>query len=135
MSERALLPQPGDRFELGSNDAGVMPGLISGGRCAVLRHVGSEEGLGDAVRYVRPSVRLAWRDVAGEGRAFVAEPFAPGQAQERGLTVGATTVPAANRTAVDLTIEGWQWLGLPIELAERGVSDSVRSLAAFALPR
>jgi hypothetical protein len=98
---------------------------------------GSEQRLGESLRTVRPAVRLARHDgqPGDEARAFLVEPFAPGQARERGLTVAAASVAAADRTAVNRAIDGWRWLGLPVELAERGLAGSVRSLAAFSLPR
>lgn len=34
------------------NQSGVTPFVIEGGRCAVLRHTGSDESLGAAVRYI-----------------------------------------------------------------------------------
>lgn len=34
------------------NEAGVIPAVIPGGRCAVLRQVGGDDGLGEAVRYL-----------------------------------------------------------------------------------
>jgi hypothetical protein len=94
-----------------------------------------EQRLGEAVRFVRPTVRLAWRSLEpADGHAFVVEPFAASHSPERGLTVAATSVATADKTAVSRAVEGWQWLGLPFDLAERGLADSVRSLAAFALP-
>ncbi|HEX4962171.1 MAG TPA: hypothetical protein VF173_15150 [Thermoanaerobaculia bacterium] len=90
--------------------------------------------LGQAVRYVRPAARLAWRQGGREGeRAFRLAPLAPGQAESRGLTVGATTVAAADTEAERFTVAGWEWIGLPVELAEAGLKISLRSLAAFAL--
>ena len=52
----------------------------------------------------------------------------------RGATVVAGGVTRADREATDLTIAGHEWVGLPVELAETGLRDSLRSLAAFALP-
>lgn len=37
---------------IASNETGVTAGLIPGGRCAVLRHRGSDDALGEAVRYL-----------------------------------------------------------------------------------
>ena len=89
----------------------------------------------EAVRYVRPAARLAWPDEAGNGRAFHVDPWAPGQAPARGLTVGAATVAAADAEAARATVAGQEWIGLPVELAEAGLRSSLRSLAAFALAR
>jgi hypothetical protein len=99
-----------------------------------------EDRLGEAVRSVRPAARLAWRGPgpgtkpAGE-RAFDLAPFAPGQQPSRGLTVRSNAVAAADAEAAGRTVEGWEWIGLPVELAEAGLRTSPRSLAAFALPR
>ncbi len=91
--------------------------------------------LGEAIHYVRPAARLAWRGEAKLGeRAFRLAPFAPGLAAARGATVGASSVARADREATDLAIAGWEWVGLPVELAELGLQGSLRSLAAFALP-
>jgi len=88
------------------------------------------------VRYARPAARLAWQQEGREGeRAFHLAPLAPGQAAPRGLTVGAATVAAADTEATSRAIAGWEWIGLPVELAEAGLKISLRSLAAFALPR
>jgi hypothetical protein len=97
---------------------------------------GAAQGrLGEAVRYVRPAARLGRRGEAGLGEpAFRLDPFAPGQPPARGLTVAGGSVGAANREATDRAIAGWEWIGLPLELAESGLSHSLRSLAAFALP-
>ncbi len=38
--------------EIAANDEGVTAGVIPGGRCAVLRHVGGEDTLPDAVRHL-----------------------------------------------------------------------------------
>ncbi len=38
--------------QIAPNSAGVVAKIIPGGRCAVLRHVGTEDGLGDAVSYL-----------------------------------------------------------------------------------
>jgi hypothetical protein len=103
---------------------------------AVLPAAGPQDRLGEAVRYVRPAARLAWRDAErGSDRAFHLAPFAPGQAVPRGLTVGATAVAAADAEAARRAVAGWEWIGLPVELAEAGLRISLRSLAAFALPR
>jgi|GEM_PF-3343022 len=97
---------------------------------------GPQDRLGDAVRYVRPAARLAWRDREGDGeRAFHLAPAAPGAAASRGLTVSSTAVAAADAEASRRAIAGWEWIGLPVELAEAGLRISPRSLAAFALPR
>ena len=91
--------------------------------------------LGQAVHYVRPAARLAWRAGGREGEsAFRLAPPAPGQGDSRGLTVGAATVAGADAEAARLTVGGWEWIGLPVELAEAGLKNSLRSLAAFALP-
>jgi len=85
---------------------------------------------------VRPAVRLAWRDPGHAGeRAFDLAPVAPGRQSARGITVSSTTVAAADAEAVGRAIAGWEWIGLPVELAETGLRISLRSLAAFALPR
>jgi len=89
----------------------------------------------EAVRYVRPAARLAWPDEAGNGRAFHVDPWVPGQAPARGLTVGAATVAAADAEAARAAVAGREWIGLPVELAEAGLRISLRSLAAFALSR
>jgi len=97
---------------------------------------GPPDRLGDAVRYVRPAARLAWRDREGNGeRAFHLAPAAPGAAASQGLTVSSTTVAAADAEAARRAVSGWEWIGLPVELAEAGLRISLRSLAAFALPR
>jgi AraC family transcriptional regulator len=44
------------------NDAGIVIKTIPGGRCAVLRHVGSEDSFGDAVSYLYAS----WLPQSGE---------------------------------------------------------------------
>jgi len=51
------------------------------------------------------------------------------------LTVRATTPAAADAEAAGRAVAGWEWIGLPVELAEAGLRTSLRSLAAFALPR
>jgi peptidoglycan/xylan/chitin deacetylase (PgdA/CDA1 family) len=95
-----------------------------------------EDRLGEAVLYVRPSARLAWRDGEGAGeRAFHLAPATPGAASPKGLTVTSTEVAAADAEAARRAIAGWEWIGLPVELAEAGLRISLRSLAAFALPR
>jgi len=43
-------------------------------------------------------------------------------------------VAAADTEAGDRAIAGWEWIGLPVDLAETGLKTSLRSLAAFALP-
>ena len=48
--------------EVAPNDAGVGVKLIPGGRCAVLRHVGSDDLLGAALRYLRAD----WLPRSGE---------------------------------------------------------------------
>jgi peptidoglycan/xylan/chitin deacetylase (PgdA/CDA1 family) len=95
---------------------------------------GADDRLGEAIQYVRPAARLAWRSGDGGQRAFRLAPFAPEQATQRGATVTASDVGGANREATHLAVGGWEWLGLPVELAERGLHGSLRSLAAFALP-
>jgi peptidoglycan/xylan/chitin deacetylase (PgdA/CDA1 family) len=90
--------------------------------------------VGDTVHYVRPAARLAWRDGDG-GRAFHLAPAAPDAAASQGLTVSSTTVAAADAEAARRAVSGWEWIGLPVELAEAGLGISLRSLAAFALPR
>jgi hypothetical protein len=44
-------------------------------------------------------------------------------------------VAAADAEAARRAVSGWEWIGLPVELAEAGLRISLRSLAAFALPR
>ncbi len=97
---------------------------------------GPQDRLGEAVRYVRPAARLAWRDEEGAGeRAFHFAPMGPDKAASRGLTVSSTAVAAADAEAARRAVAGWEWIGLPVELAEAGLRISLRSLAAFALPR
>jgi hypothetical protein len=97
---------------------------------------GPQDRTGEAVRYVRPAARLAWRDAGKNGeRAFHLAPLAPGQSPPRGLTVGASTVAAADAEAARAAVAGQEWIGLPVELAEAGLRISLRSLAAFALSR
>ncbi|HYU34747.1 MAG TPA: hypothetical protein VEW48_21570 [Thermoanaerobaculia bacterium] len=91
-----------------------------------------QDRLGEAVLSVRPAARLAWSD---EGRAYHLDAAAPGQQAPRGLTVSSTTVAAADAEAARRAVAGWEWIGLPVELAEAGVGSGLRSLAAFALPR
>jgi hypothetical protein len=93
-------------------------------------------GLGEAVRAVRPAVRLAWREEehAG-GHAFDLAPLAPGRPSAHGITVSSAAVASANAEAAGRAVAGWEWIGLPVELAETGLETSLRSLAAFALPR
>jgi hypothetical protein len=93
---------------------------------------GPGERLDEAVLSVRPAARIAWTD---EGRTFHLAPTAPGHPAPRGLTVSSTTVAAADAEAARQAIAGWEWIGLPVELAEAGVRSGLRSLAAFALPR
>jgi len=88
--------------------------------------------LDEAVLSVRPAARLAWSD---EERVFHFAPSAPGEPASRGTTVSSATVAAADAEAARRAIDGWEWIGLPVELAEAGVGSSLRSLAAFALPR
>jgi hypothetical protein len=110
---------------------------------AVLPAAGTPaDRIGEAVRHVRPAARLAWRDVERPGRPgragerdFHLAPGAPGQPASKGVTVVATAVAAADTEATDRAIAGWEWIGLPVELAEAGLKVSLRSLAAFALPR
>jgi peptidoglycan/xylan/chitin deacetylase (PgdA/CDA1 family) len=95
----------------------------------------AQDRLGEAVQYVRPAARVGWRGEAGLGeRAFRLTPFATDRPAERGATVASAAVAAANQEATDLAIGGWDWVGLPIELARSGLDRSLRSLAAFALP-
>ena len=53
-TERAVAP----------NDTGVVAGTIAGGRCAVLRHVGADDGLGAALAYLCAE----WLPQSGEVR-------------------------------------------------------------------
>jgi hypothetical protein len=97
---------------------------------------GAQDRLGEAVRYLRPAARLAWRDGEDAGeRAFHLSPAAPGEMASRGLTVTSTTPAAADAEAARRAVAGWEWIGLPVEVAETGLRISLRSLAAFALPR
>lgn len=50
--------------EIAPNDAGVVAGMIPGGRCAVLRHVGADDGLGAALAYLCAE----WLPQSGETR-------------------------------------------------------------------
>ena len=72
---------------------------------------------------------------ADEGGAFQADPEAPGRQPLRGLTVRSATVAAADAEAARRAVAGWEWIGLPVELAEEGIGISLRSLAGFVLPR
>ncbi|HEV8582566.1 MAG TPA: hypothetical protein VGX68_26160 [Thermoanaerobaculia bacterium] len=93
----------------------------------------AESRLGEVVRYVRPAARLAWREDEASGeRAFH---FAPGEVTHRGLTVSSKAVAMADAEAARRAVTGWEWIGLPVELAEDGLRISLRSLAAFTLPR
>jgi hypothetical protein len=49
--------------------------------------------------------------------------------------VSSSVVAAADAEAARRAVPGWEWIGLPVELAEAGLRTSLRSLAAFALPR
>jgi hypothetical protein len=49
--------------------------------------------------------------------------------------VSATTAAAADAEASRRAVAGWEWIGLPVELAEAGLRISLPSLAAFALSR
>jgi len=96
---------------------------------------GAGDRLGEAIRYMRPAAQLAWRSGTGANpRAFDLAPLAPGLGPRRGATVAAADVIGADREATDLAIAGWEWLGLPVELAESGLRGPLRALAAFALP-
>ncbi|HEV8238238.1 MAG TPA: hypothetical protein VGS57_02590 [Thermoanaerobaculia bacterium] len=98
---------------------------------------GAREGerLGEAILYARPAARLAWAPAAAPpARGFRLAPLAPEQRESRGTTVAAAGVRGADREATDLAIAGWEWIGLPIELAEAGLRGSLESLDAFALP-
>jgi hypothetical protein len=98
---------------------------------------GAVEGdrLGEALSYVRPAVRLGWRSERGQGaREFRLAPFAAGQSGARGLTVQEASPSAAGAEAADRARGGWEWIGLPVEVAEAGLRGSLRALAAFALP-
>jgi AraC family transcriptional regulator len=48
--------------EVGSNSFAVVSKIIPGGRCAVLRHIGSDDRLGDAVSYLY----CEWLAASGE---------------------------------------------------------------------
>jgi hypothetical protein len=113
-------------------DVAVLPDATS-------NTAGPEDRLGQAVLAVRPAARLAWRDTGGDGaageRAFRLAPQGPDRPASRGLTVHATTPAAADAAAAGRAIAGWEWIGLPVELAEAGLRTSLRSLAAFALSR
>jgi hypothetical protein len=96
---------------------------------------GEGDRLGEALAYVRPAVRLGWRGDRGLGaRAFRLAPFAAGQSEARGLTVTAASPAGSGAEAADRARGGWEWIGLPVEVAESGLRGSLRELAAFALP-
>jgi hypothetical protein len=96
---------------------------------------GAGDRLGEAILYMRPAAQLAWRSGSGANpRAFGLAPLAPGLGPRRGATVAAANVRGADREATDLAIAGWEWLGLPVELAESGLRGPLHGLAAFALP-
>jgi hypothetical protein len=89
-----------------------------------------QDRLGEAVHAVRPAARLAWRNEGHAGEhAFDLAP------STHGITVSSTAVASAEAEAAARTVAGWEWIGLPVELAEAGLEISLRSLAAFALPR
>jgi hypothetical protein len=94
-----------------------------------------EDRLGEAVRAVRPAAQLARRDRETGERSFHLEPLAPGRPASRGLTIVERTVAATDAVASRRAVAGWEWIGLPIDRAEAGLAVSLRSLAAFALPR
>jgi hypothetical protein len=99
---------------------------------------GPRDRLGEAVLSVRPAARLAGRDTAESAagqRAFQLAPSAPGHPASRGLTVGSATPAAADAEAASRAVAGWEWIGVPVELAEAGLRTSLRSMAAFVLPR
>ena len=50
--------------DVAPNDAGVVVKVIPGGRCAVLRHIGSDEGLGEDMFYLCAN----WLPQSGEER-------------------------------------------------------------------
>lgn len=96
---------------------------------------GPSDRLAGAVRAARPAIRLAWRHESGPGeRAFRLAPTVPAGSTTCGATVSAPSVATTDRMATDLAIAGCEWIGLDVELAELGLRDSLRSLAAFALP-
>ncbi len=97
--------------------------------------VGATPGdrLGEAVGYERPGARLAWSQ-PGAAQEFAIAPVVAGRAAVRGLTLTASTPAEVNRQAQTRAIAGWQWIGLPVALAESGLARSLRSLSAFALP-
>jgi hypothetical protein len=91
--------------------------------------------LGEAVSHVRPAARLAWQESGRHrGRAFRLAPAAGELEGPRGLTVGGTTPGAANVEAIDRAVAGWVWIGVPVELAEGGLAQTLATLSAFALP-
>ena len=90
--------------------------------------------LGEAIRSERPGTRLAWSDPAPAARSFRIAATSPGQRPERGLTVVASSPAVANQQASARAIEGFSWIGLPLDLGERGLATSLRTLSAFALP-
>ena len=53
------------------NHAGVVAGLIAGGRCARLRHVGPDEGLGRAFAYLYGNWLPASGEAVGESPLFL----------------------------------------------------------------
>jgi hypothetical protein len=84
------------------NPFGVEETTIPGGRCAVLRHVGSDDALGEAVRYLYTT----WLPASGEKpRAFPplspAGPLLPGRARARG---GRRHFPASRVVRADLSL-------------------------------
>jgi hypothetical protein len=88
----------------------------------------------EAARSVRPAIRIGRRaDQRLAAGAFEIPASAPAEAPSRGLTVRAATPAGANAEAADRAARGWEWIGLPVELAEDGLRGSLRSLAAFAL--
>ena len=128
------VPSTGDR----GRDVALATDLARGADLDVaLLPEGSVAGdrLGEALAYVRPAVRLGWRGDRGLGtRAFRLAPFAAGQSEARGLTVRAASPSAAGAEAADRARGGWEWLGLPVEVAEAGLRGPLSALAAFALP-
>ena len=104
---------------------------------------GSQDRLGEALLFVRPAARLAWRDAVETGtagsRAFHLAPQqsggSPDSRESRGLTVRPATPAAADTEAASRAVAGWEWIGLPVDIAETGLRTSLHSLAAFALPR
>lgn len=94
----------------------------------------AEHPIGEIVRLRRPATRLAWPGDGAE-RTFYFESGPGRRDAERGATVTAGTAAAANADATARAIAGWDWLGLPVELAEAGLGTSLRALAAFVLTR